>query len=88
MKNGFILWAMAVALLSSVGCERFHQFQTSEREKNAQAYGDLKLASEKPNLLAGLRPPKIKDLNSTAGKILFNGRDLTGWKETDYAGRC
>ncbi|MBI96976.1 MAG: hypothetical protein CMO78_00250 [Verrucomicrobiales bacterium] len=87
MKNGIFFWAMAAALLSGVGCERFHQFQTNEREKNARPYSDLKLASENPNLLSGLRPPKIKDLNSTAGKNLFNGRDLTGWKETDYAGR-
>ena len=79
----FISSILCLACLAIFGCA---QFQSSERNRAAKKYDELALWSENkkeqgkiPELPDGSKP--INWLN------LFNGKDLTGWKETDYAGR-
>ena len=79
----FISSILCLACLAVFGCA---QFQSSERNRAAKKYDELALWSENkkeqgkiPELPDGSKP--INWLN------LFNGKDLTGWKETDYAGR-
>ncbi len=79
----FLSSILCLACLAIFGCA---QFQSSERNRAAKKYDELALWSENkkeqgkiPELPDGSKP--INWLN------LFNGKDLTGWKETDYAGR-
>ena len=76
------------------GCEQFSQFQLNERNQAAKEYKELRLFNQDPNALANLPKVEItpKAINNYAtNKVswipLFNGKNLTGWEETDYAGR-
>ncbi len=77
-----ILPHLAVALLFvALGCAEFHQKQ---RARAAQQYENLHTFIQDTNALAQLPQPTAQP---SAWASLFNGTDLTGWKETDYAGR-
>ena len=79
----FISSILCLACLAAFGCA---QFQSSERNRVAKKYNELALWSENKK-----EQGKIPDLPDGSKPInwinLFNGKDLTGWKETDYAGR-
>jgi len=71
--------ALTISLL--VGCA---DFQAQSRAGSAKEYNELGLWINNTNELAKLpAPPKPDD----GWLSLFNGKDLTGWEETDYAGR-
>ena len=71
--------ALTISLL--VGCT---DFQAQSRAGSAKEYNDLGLWINNTNELAKLpSPPKPDD----GWLSLFNGKDLSGWEETDYAGR-
>jgi len=71
--------ALTISLL--VGCT---DFQAQSRAGSAKEYNELGLWINNTNELAKLpAPPKPDD----GWLSLFNGKDLTGWEETDYAGR-
>ena len=77
------LHALCLALIVSVlaGCA---DFQAQSRAGSAKEYNELGLWINNTNELAKLpAPPKPDD----GWLSLFNGKDLTGWEETDYAGR-
>lgn len=70
---------LTISLL--VGCA---DFQTKSRAESAKEYNELGLWINNTNELAKLpAPPKPDD----GWLSLFNGKDLSGWEETDYAGR-
>ena len=74
-----LLFVLAASLL--VGCA---EFQSKGRNEAAKEYNDLGLWIYNTNELAKLpTPPKPDD----GWLSLFNGNDLSGWEETDYAGR-
>ena len=68
-------------IFAAIGCT---QYQQNERNRAAQEFGGLNLFIQDTNALAAL--PKASATPSPWA-ALFNGTDLTGWKETDYAGR-
>lgn len=71
--------ALTISLL--VGCA---DFQAQSRAESAKEYNELGLWINNTNELAKLSaPPKPND----GWLSLFNGKDLSGWEETDYAGR-
>lgn len=71
--------ALTISLL--VGCA---DFQAQSRAGSAKEYNELGLWISNTNELAKLpAPPKPDD----GWLSLFNGKDLSGWEETDYAGR-
>ena len=71
--------ALTISLL--VGCT---DFQAQSRAGSAKEYNELGLWINNTNELAKLpAPPKPDD----GWLSLFNGKDLSGWEETDYAGR-
>ena len=71
--------ALTISLL--VGCA---DFQAQSRAESAKEYNELGLWINNTNELAKLpSPPKPDD----GWLSLFNGKDLSGWEETDYAGR-
>tara|TARA_B100000459_G_scaffold131523_1_gene85908 strand:+ start:545 stop:1465 length:921 start_codon:yes stop_codon:yes gene_type:complete len=71
--------ALTISLL--VGCA---DFQAQSRAESAKEYNELGLWINNTNELAKLpAPPKPND----DWLSLFNGKDLSGWEETDYAGR-
>ena len=71
--------ALTISLL--VGCA---DFQAQSRAESAKEYNELGLWINNTNELAELpAPPKPDD----GWLSLFNGKDLSGWEETDYAGR-
>ena len=71
--------ALTISLL--VGCA---DFQAKSRAESAKEYNELGLWINNTNELAKLpAPPKPDD----GWLSLFNGKDLSGWEETDYAGR-
>ena len=71
--------ALTISLL--VGCV---DFQAQSRAESAKEYNELGLWINNTNELAKLpAPPKPDD----GWLSLFNGKDLSGWEETDYAGR-
>lgn len=71
--------ALTISLL--VGCADFH---AQSRAGSAKEYNELGLWINNTNELAKLpAPPKPDD----GWLSLFNGKDLSGWEETDYAGR-
>jgi len=77
------LHALCLALTISilVGCT---DFQAQSRAGSAKEYNELGLWINNTNELAKLpAPPKPDD----GWLSLFNGKDLSGWEETDYAGR-
>ena len=83
-----------MGVLCLAGCEQFRQFQQAERNQSAKEYKELNLFNQDSKALANL--PKVEiapkaQKNYTTNKVnwmpLFNGKDLTGWEETDYAGR-
>ena len=80
MKHFLSLPTLTLVLIA-IGCAEFHQ---KERNNAAQQYENLKFFIQDTNSLAQL--PKATSLPSPWA-ALFNGTDLTGWKETDYAGR-
>ena len=65
----------------ALGCEEFHQ---NERNRAAQDYENLNFFIQDTSALAQLPQPTAQPSQWAS---LFNGTDLTGWKETDYAGR-
>ena len=70
---------LTISLL--VGCA---DFQAQSRAESAKEYNELGLWINNTNELAKLpAPPKPND----GWLSLFNGKDLSGWEETDYAGR-
>ena len=74
-----LCFALTISLL--VGCT---DFQAQSRAGSAKEYNELGLWINNTNELAKLpAPPKPDD----GWLSLFNGKDLTGWEETDYAGR-
>ncbi|MFP6902872.1 MAG: DUF1080 domain-containing protein [Verrucomicrobiia bacterium] len=75
-----ILTALSLALLT-IGCT---EFQQNQRNRAAQQYENLKFFIQDTDALAQLPQPTTQPSPWAA---LFNGTDLTGWKETDYAGR-
>ena len=68
-------------VLIAIGCAEFHQ---KERNNAAQQYENLNFFIQDTNSLAQL-PEATTQPSPWAA--LFNGTDLIGWKETDYAGR-
>ena len=77
------LYALFLALTISllVGCA---DFQAQSRAESAKEYNELGLWINNTDELAKLpAPPKPDD----GWLSLFNGKDLSGWEETDYAGR-
>ena len=71
--------ALTISLL--VGCA---DFQAQSRAESAKEYNELGLWINNTNELAKLpAPPKPDD----GWLSLFNGKDLSSWEETDYAGR-
>ena len=71
--------ALTISLL--VGCA---DFQAQSRAESAKEYNELGLWINNTNELAKLpASPKPDD----GWLSLFNGKDLSGWEETDYAGR-
>ena len=94
MKTTPSLILASLLILCMAGCEQFNQFQLNERNQAAKEYKELRLFNQDPNALANLPKVEItpKAINNNAtNKVswipLFNGKDLTGWEETDYAGR-
>jgi hypothetical protein len=94
MKTTLSLSLISMGVLCLAGCEQFRQFQLDERNKNAKGYKELGLFNQDPNALANLpkveiapKAPKVHATNKVGWIPLFNGKDLTGWEETDYAGR-
>jgi len=75
-----ILTALSLALVA-IGCT---EFQQNQRNRAAQQYENLKFFIQDTDALAQLPQPTTQPSPWAA---LFNGTDLTGWKETDYAGR-
>jgi hypothetical protein len=75
-----ILTALSLALVA-IGCT---EFQQNQRNRAAQQYENLKSFIQDTDALAQLPQPTTQPSPWAA---LFNGTDLTGWKETDYAGR-
>ncbi len=76
------LTALSLALsLLAIGCT---EFQQTQRNRAAQQYENLKFFIQDTDALAQLPQPTTQPSPWAA---LFNGTDLTGWKETDYAGR-
>ncbi len=70
--------ALTISLL--VGCA---DFQAQSRAESGKEYNELGLWINNTNELAKLpAPPKPDD----GWLSLFNGKDLSGWEETDYAG--
>lgn len=83
MSDFIRLHALCLALVISllVGCA---DFQAQSRAGSAKEYNELGLWINNTNELAKLpAPPKPDD----GWLSLFNGKDLSGWEETDYAGR-
>ena len=80
MKHFLSLPTLTLVLIA-IGCAEFHQ---KERNNAAQQYENLNFFIQDANSLAQL--PKATTQPSPWA-ALFNGTDLTGWKETDYAGR-
>ena len=79
----FISSILCLACLAVFGCA---QFQSSERNRAAKKYDELALWSE--NKKEQGKIPELPDGSKPINWLkLFNGKDLTGWKETDYAGR-
>ena len=79
----FISSILCLTCLAVFGCA---QFQSSERNRAAKKYDELALWSE--NKKEQGKIPELPDGSKPINWInLFNGKDLTGWKETDYAGR-
>ena len=71
--------ALTISLL--VGCA---DFQAQSRAESAKEYNELGLWINNTNELAKLPAlPKPDD----GWLSLFNGKNLSGWEETDYAGR-
>ncbi len=75
-----ILTALSLVLVA-IGCT---EFQQNQRNRAAQQYENLKFFIQDTDALAQLPQPTTQPSPWAA---LFNGTDLTGWKETDYAGR-
>ena len=72
---------LALTIFLLVGCA---DFQGQSRADSAKEYNELGLWINNTNELAKLpAPPKPDD----GWLSLFNGKDLSGWEETDYAGR-
>ena len=94
MKTTPSLILASLLILCMAGCEQFSQFQLNERDQAAKEYKELRLFNQDPNALANLpkveiTPKAIKNYatNKVSWIPLFNGKDLTDWEETDYAGR-
>ncbi|MBC8326104.1 MAG: DUF1080 domain-containing protein [Verrucomicrobia subdivision 3 bacterium] len=68
-------------VLIAIGCT---EFQQNQRDGAAQQYENLNFFIQDTHSLAQL-PQATTQPSPWAA--LFNGTDLTGWKETDYAGR-
>ena len=75
--------------LGLLGCEQFNEFQQDERNRAARPYQELELFPQDLTVLADLPAPKLPAsfANRVSWTNLFNGKDLTDWAETDYAGR-
>ena len=80
MKLFLSLPTLSLALLA-IGCT---EFQQAQRSRTAQHYDNLNFFIQDTDALAQLPQPTAQPSSWTS---LFNGTDLTGWKETDYAGR-
>ena len=94
MKTTRSLCLISTQVLCLAGCEQLRQFQLNERNQAAKEYDQLKLFNQDTNELANLpkvklslRAPSVYSTNKVSWIPLFNGKDLTGWEETDYAGR-
>ena len=94
MKTTRSLCLISTLVLCLAGCEQLRQFQLNERNQAAKEYDQLKLFNQDTNELANLpkvklslRAPSVYSTNKVSWIPLFNGKDLTGWEETDYAGR-
>ena len=94
MKTTRSLCLISTLVLCLAGCEQLRQFQLNERNQAAKEYDQLKLFNQDtndlanlPNVKLSLRAPSVYSTNKVSWIPLFNGKDLTGWEETDYAGR-
>ena len=94
MKTTRSLCLISTLVFCLAGCEQLRQFQLYERNQAAKEYDQLKLFNQDTNELANLpkvklslRAPSVYSTNKVSWIPLFNGKDLTGWEETDYAGR-
>ena len=94
MKTTRSLCLISTLVFCLAGCEQLRQFQLNERNQAAKEYDQLKLFNQDTNELANLpkvklslRAPSVYSTNKVSWIPLFNGKDLTGWEETDYAGR-
>ena len=86
-----IRFALLIGILGLglLGCEQFNEFQQDERNRAKRPYQELELFPQDPTVLAGLPAPELPAsfANRVGWTNLFNGKDLTDWAETDYAGR-
>jgi len=77
-----ILLSALVISLGLTGCQQWYQFQVDERNRAA-------ITPKQTPIPTNLPAPELPA--SFANRVnwtnLFNGKDLTGWAETDYAGR-
>ncbi len=80
MKLFLSLPTLSLVLLA-IGCT---EFQQTQRSRAAQPYDTLNFFIQDTGALAQLPQPTAQP---SPWASLFNGTDLTGWKETDYAGR-
>ena len=94
MKTTRSLCLISTLVLCLAGCEQLRQFQLNERNQAAKEYDQLKLFNQDTNELTNLpkvklslRAPSVYSTNKVSWIPLFNSKDLTGWEETDYAGR-
>jgi hypothetical protein len=73
---------LLIGILGLAGCKHWDQFQLDERNRAA-------ITPKKTPIPTNLPAPKLPAsfVNRGGWTNLFNGKDLTGWKETDYAGR-
>ena len=94
MKTTRSLCLISTLVFCLAGCEQLRQFQLNERNQAAKEYDQLKLFNQDtndlanlPNVKLSLRAPSVYSTNKVSWIPLFNGKNLTGWEETDYAGR-
>ena len=80
MKLFLSLPTLSLTLLA-IGCT---EFQQTQRSRAAQQYDNLNFFIQDTDALTQLPQPTAQP---SPWASLFNGTDLTGWKETDYAGR-
>lgn len=81
--RGFIFFGLALGTgLAWLGCQHWDNLQAKQREGEALDPGKTPVPTKFP-------PPDfpVSFKNPGGWSNLFNGTDLTGWAETDYAGR-